>query len=112
MKLLNAKWMAVYLMAICCLGLLGIHTDTASAQAKAPLLGVNDVLLDSNTIQPVMKNDKLYVPIVTLGQKMGISTSANGNTLVLTGHNRSFTLNLNQGMCSSVEDARWCQFAL
>ncbi|MCP3744806.1 MULTISPECIES: polysaccharide deacetylase [Paenibacillus] len=97
MKLLNAKWMAVCLMAICCLGLLGIHTNTASAQAKAPLLGVNDVLLDSNTIQPVMKNDKLYVPIVTLGQKMGISTSANGNTLVLTGHNRSFTLDLNKG---------------
>ncbi|EHS58532.1 polysaccharide deacetylase [Paenibacillus sp. Aloe-11] len=97
MKLLKVKWMAVCLMAICCLGLLGIHTNTASAQAKAPLLGVNDVLLDSNTVQPVMKNDKLYVPIVILGQKMGISASASGNTLILTGHNRSFTLSLTKG---------------
>ncbi|MDQ0493670.1 polysaccharide deacetylase [Paenibacillus brasilensis] len=97
MKLLKVRWMAVCLMAICCLGLLGIHTNTASAQAKAPLLGVNDVLLDSNTIQPVMKNDKLYVPIVILGQKMGISASASGNTLILTGHNRSFTLSLTEG---------------
>ncbi|MEC0180817.1 polysaccharide deacetylase family protein [Paenibacillus peoriae] len=97
MKLLQVKWMAVCLMAICCLGLLGIHTNTASAQAKTPLLGVNDVLLDSNTIHPVMKNDKLYVPIVILGQKMGISASASGNTLILTGHNRSFTLSLTEG---------------
>jgi peptidoglycan/xylan/chitin deacetylase (PgdA/CDA1 family) len=97
MKFLKVKWMAVCLMAICCLGLLGVHTNTASAQAKAPLLGVNDVLLDSNTVRPVMENDKLYVPIVILSQKMGISTSVSGRTLQLTGHNRSFTLNLTQG---------------
>jgi peptidoglycan/xylan/chitin deacetylase (PgdA/CDA1 family) len=97
MKRLNVKWMAVCLMAICWLSLLGIHTNTASAQAKAPLLGVNDVLLDSNTIQPVMENDKLYVPVVTLGQMMGISTSVSGRTLVLTGNNHSFTLDLAKG---------------
>ncbi|AET60103.1 polysaccharide deacetylase [Paenibacillus terrae HPL-003] len=97
MKFLKVRWMAVCLMAICCLGLLGIHTNTASAQAKAPLLGVNDVLLDSNTIRPVMENNKLYVPIVTLSQKMGISTSVSGRTLQLTGHNRSFTLDVTNG---------------
>lgn len=97
MKLFKVKWMAVCLMAICCLGLLGIHTNTAGAQAKAPLLGVNDVLLDSNTVQSVMKNDKLYVPVVILGQKMGISASTSGSILTLTGHNRSFSLNLTEG---------------
>lgn len=97
MKLLKAKWMAVCLMAICCLGLLGIHTNMASAQAKVPLLGINDRLLDSNTVQPVMKNDMLYVPIVILGQKMGITASASGNTLILTGHNHSITLSLAKG---------------